>query len=88
MQVEKKNGKIVDFDKTKIYNAIVKAMSETTQGIDENLSNDIEIHKNNIHTISISLKDEILDTETLCLKKKSKKKREKYILSFIKIFNI
>ena len=38
MKVEKRDGRIVEFDKIKIKNAIERAMSETIEGIDEILS--------------------------------------------------
>ena len=38
LKVEKRDGRIVEFDKIKIKNAIEKAMSETIEGIDEALS--------------------------------------------------
>lgn len=41
MRVQKRDGKIVSFDKTRISNAIVKAMSETPKGIDYDLANKI-----------------------------------------------
>lgn len=41
MQVVKRDGRVVDFDKTRIKNAITKAMSETIAGVDENLANQI-----------------------------------------------
>lgn len=84
MQVEKKNGKIVDFDKTKIYNAIVKAMSETTQGIDENLSNDIanKVEKYFIRkNVFLINTDNIHDvTEDFLMESSRKDVAKKYIL--------
>lgn len=44
MKVEKRDGRIVDFDNAKIKNAIEKAMSETIEGIDQKLSEDISRH--------------------------------------------
>jgi ribonucleoside-diphosphate reductase alpha chain/ribonucleoside-triphosphate reductase len=41
MEVRKKDGRLVPFDKSRIYNAIVKAMSETVKGIDYLLANTI-----------------------------------------------
>ena len=41
MQVVKRDGRIVDFDKTRIKNAITKAMSETIAGVDEDLASQI-----------------------------------------------
>ena len=41
MQVIKRNGALVDFNETKIYNAIIKAMNETATGADEKLANNI-----------------------------------------------
>lgn len=41
MQVIKRNGALVDFDRNKIYNAIIKAMNETDEGTDEKLANNI-----------------------------------------------
>lgn len=41
MQVVKRNGVLVEFDKNKIYKAIIKAMNETTDGVDERLANNI-----------------------------------------------
>jgi adenosylcobalamin-dependent ribonucleoside-triphosphate reductase len=41
MQIIKRNGNTVDFDKSKIVLAIEKAMGETEQGIDIELSSDI-----------------------------------------------
>ena len=38
LKVEKRDGRIVEFDLFKIKNAIEKAMSETIEGIDEDLS--------------------------------------------------
>jgi len=41
LKVEKRNGKIVDFEGSKIEIAITKAMKETDKGIDEIISKDI-----------------------------------------------
>lgn len=41
MEVRKKDGRLVPFDRSRIYNAIVKAMSETVKGIDYLLANSI-----------------------------------------------
>lgn len=50
MQVIKRNGALVDFDKSKIYNAIIRAMNETDVGADvklaENIATKIEINYN------------------------------------------
>lgn len=44
MKIEKRDGRIMDFDVTKIKNAIEKAMSETIEGMDKRLSVDISSH--------------------------------------------
>lgn len=41
MKVQKRDGKIVAFDKTRIINAIIKAMAETVKGIDYTLADAI-----------------------------------------------
>lgn len=41
MKVIKRNGTFVEFDKTKIYNAIIKAMMDTKVGKDEKLAENI-----------------------------------------------
>lgn len=41
LKVIKRDGNIVDFDKKKIYNAITKAMLETSDGVDEKLASNI-----------------------------------------------
>lgn len=55
MQIVKRNGNIVDFDKQKIVLAIEKSMMETEQGIDHKLAlriaNDIEKECNEIHNL-------------------------------------
>ncbi|MCT4593329.1 MAG: ribonucleoside-triphosphate reductase, adenosylcobalamin-dependent [Anaeromicrobium sp.] len=43
IKVVKRNGKIVDFDSTKIINAIERAMYETKDGVDNHLSKKISI---------------------------------------------
>ena len=51
MDVIKRNLKVVPFSKTKIYNAISKAMAETVEGIDEvvaaQIANDVEAELSN-----------------------------------------
>ena len=37
----KRNGSLVEFDKNKIYNAIIRAMKETEKGLDEKLAENI-----------------------------------------------
>lgn len=41
MQVRKRNGNLVEFERDKIVNAIEKAMAETEEGIDSSISNQI-----------------------------------------------
>lgn len=41
MKVQKRDGRIVDFDRSRIVNAINKAMVETIEGLDADLSNQI-----------------------------------------------
>ena len=41
MEVRKKDGRLVPFDRTRIYNAILKAMSETIAGIDEKVAEEV-----------------------------------------------
>ncbi len=41
MKIQKRDGRIVDFDKNRIVNAINKAMIETLEGLDSSLSNQI-----------------------------------------------
>lgn len=41
MKIEKRDGRIVDFDKTRVSNAIMQAMEHTESGLDENLALDI-----------------------------------------------
>ena len=38
MQIVKRNGKLVEFESEKIVDAIIKAMAETEEGIDEDLA--------------------------------------------------
>lgn len=63
--LSKSQEKIILDHLDKLNTIIKKAKREEKEkkfiNLFKNLSNDIEIHKNNIHTISISLKDEILD---------------------------
>jgi anaerobic ribonucleoside-triphosphate reductase len=57
MQVKKRDGKLINFDKIRIINAVEKAMSETINGIDKKLSKKItnniekEIAYKNIITV-------------------------------------
>lgn len=41
MQIQKRNGQIVDFDLNKIITAITKAMKETDEGVDEDIATHI-----------------------------------------------
>jgi len=43
MQVVKRDGRVMEFNKERIVNAIVKAMKQTSEGVDEELANKIAI---------------------------------------------
>lgn len=64
MQVMKRNGHLVDFDKQKIYKAILKAMSETADGVDEKLANNIatKIEMNYTEVMTVEEIQDLVET--------------------------
>ncbi|MBU1778655.1 ribonucleoside triphosphate reductase, partial [Patescibacteria group bacterium] len=84
-QIKKRSGKIVNFDKKKITNAILKAM-EATDSLDKKLAQEltdqvIEKIKNKFHNRSIPAIEEIQDiVEEILIKNKQIKTAKAYIL--------
>lgn len=82
-KVVKRNGSLVDFEVSKIINAIHKAMSETKEGIDLEVSNEIatEIEKLIIGKIDLVKVEEIQDlVEDILMSSSRKDTAKKYIL--------
>lgn len=69
LKVEKRNGMIVDFDGDKIFKAISKAMSETEEGVDENLAKEIADKAlttfNNLDVINIERIQDFVEIELM-----------------------
>lgn len=84
-QIKKRSGKIVNFDKKKITNAILKAM-EATDSLNKKLAQEltdqvIEKIKNKFHNRSIPAIEEIQDiVEEILIKNKQIKTAKAYIL--------
>ena len=82
-KVAKRNGSLVDFELSKIINAIHKAMAETKEGIDLELSNEIakEIEKMILGKVDFIKVEEIQDiVEDLLMSSIRKDAAKKYIL--------
>ena len=83
MKVIKRDGKLVDFDCSKIKNAIEKAMTETKAGVDSELSNQIamEIKERIKDNRSVVHVEEIQDiVEDLLMSSKRKDVAKVYII--------
>lgn len=82
MNVKKKDGRIVPFDKERIYNAIVKSMSETVKGVDFILANAIaEAVEYKVSNRGVISTDTIHDaTEELLMESSRKDVAKQYIL--------
>ena len=82
MNVKKKDGRIVPFDKERIYNAIVKSMSETVKGVDFILANAIaEAVEYKVSNRGVVSTDTIHDaTEELLMESSRKDVAKQYIL--------
>ena len=81
IKVEKRDGRLVDFDESKIVVAIVKAMSETELGVNERLAkkiaNKVKSEFNQLKTINI---EQIQDYIEVCLMQKRPDVARQYIL--------
>lgn len=83
MQIQKRDGRIVDFDNERIVNAIEKAMIETIDGVDKKLSRRISdsIRKEIETNESISTVEDIQDlVEKKLMSSDRKDVAKKYIL--------
>ena len=83
MQIQKRDGRVVEFDSDRIINAINKAMTETTDGIDDKLSKRISeaIKKEIIENDEIVTVEQIQDlVESKLMASNRKDVAKKYIL--------
>ena len=67
MNVIKRDGRVIEFDKNKISDAILKAMNHTVKGIDLKIAKDIaqDIEDNTHETISVEEIQDIVEKKLM-----------------------